>query len=195
MASFDIVIPTLNISEAALAVESLRHHSTYVHNYIVLDTGDWPVGYTEPCNWGASCGNSSVVAFVNDDITIRSYGWDEPLVEEAEAGTYCFYPWTPQEDTMKLNGWFFCLKREYINAYGWAFDPRFKVWCGDIDLIRRLEEDHIESVPVKGIDIEHVYSKTTSLPRVQSWIVQQQLKDIDTYIAKWGTDPNKDKVR
>lgn len=193
-ALFDIVIPTLDIGMANATVESLRSHSMYPHNYIIMYNGDSPTGYVEPCNRGYKAGVCNVVMFVNDDVLITSDGWDELFLEEADRGTYCFSLWVPEEVNMRLNGWFLCQRRDYIDTYGWAFDPRFKLWCGDIDLMKRLEADNLEPVYVKGIECEHQYSATTSRADLQDLVIPLQVRDLAVYTEKWGTDPNLDKV-
>ena len=191
---FDIVIPTLNVKEAALTVEGLQTHATYANNYIIMDNSGNPQGYIKPCNMGARAGNCEWVAFINDDITMRTYEWDE-IIARATTDAVCVCPTTPNEENMVINGWFLLLKREYINTYGWAFDPQFVLYCGDVDLARRLKDDGYTPKFVEGLQVDHAYSRTTSIPSVAAWATQEMRYDIARYRNKWQSDPNYDKVR
>jgi len=195
---FDIVIPTLNLDRACKAVNCLKAMAEYKHQYFIIDNGDDPQGYVKPCNAGFFAGDQDYVFFINDDVRVYTRGWDKKFVNlintyEASDEPAIICPRVPGEEHMALNGWFLGLNREFAEGYGYAFDQRFVIWCGDIDLMRRARQEGQQVAWVDGLDIQHVYSETTSQKDIQDWIIPLELRDLELYKLKWSTEANVDK--
>lgn len=189
-----IVIPTYNnYSQLADCIESIEAH-TRGHQYeiIIMDNGPQPLGYTDPCIRGMHAARGDLICVVNDDSAVTA-GWLPPLLTAVEEGHWVFSPTHPNEVNMKALGWFLCFSRQGYMALG-GFDPQFKVWCADIDVFKRCELHGKPVFKVEDSHVEHEYSQTTSKPEIQSIIIPWQQEDLIKYQAKWGSDPNRDKI-
>lgn len=190
-----IIIPTWNnYSQLGDCIQSINDHSRgYNYEILVIDNGPRPRGYVGPANKGLRAAKDSDILMVVNDDALVTVGWLPPLIREWQKGTNIFCPFHPNEKDMKLVGWFICFSKEGYERYG-GFDPRFVLWCGDIDLCKRVERSGDKIVKVMDSSVEHQYSKTTERPEISSVVTEWQLNDIDAYKDKWNSDPNVDKV-
>lgn len=187
-----IIVPTFdNYDQLADCVQSI-HNTTENFELIIVDNGDKPLGYTDPVVRGMRAARGDLIIALNDDVTVEQ-GWQDPLLAEAAKGTWVFSPDHPT-DQGKALGWFLCFSREgYIGTGG--FDTQFTLWCADVDLFKRCLQYDRPPVRVAGPTPKHAYSTTTSHPDWQNLIKQWQQEDLAKYRAKWGSDPNVDKLR
>lgn len=185
------VIPTFNnYDKLAECIQSIKDHAEEPYEIIIMDNGSHPLGYVDPVVRGANAARGDLICVVNDDALVGP-GFLPPLVDAAYTH-HIFSPWAEDEEHAPLLGWFLCFSRWGWHTFG--LDTRFKVWCSDIDLFRRMKEAGMEFHKVKESVVYHPeYSVTCSMPSIQDIIVPWQLQDIEKYKQKWGTDPNKDK--
>lgn len=185
------VIPTYeNYGTLADCVQSIKTHADADYEIIIMDNGPVPLGYVDPVVRGGNAARGDLICVVNDDALVGP-GFLPPLREAAQR-LDVFSPWAENEDHVPLLGWFMCFTKEGWMRY--RFDRLFKVWCGDIDVFKRMKQAGHPFEKIKDSVVYHPeYSVTCSKPEIQSIIVPWQLQDIENYRKKWGTDPNEDK--
>jgi glycosyltransferase involved in cell wall biosynthesis len=191
-----IVIPTFNnYSQLADCIQSINDHSKgHAYEIIIMDNGPQPLGYTEPMVRGMHAAKGELIISLNDDCLITEDTWLEPLIETAGSGAWVFSPDHPDEQNMKAAAWCLCFSREGYIGVG-DYDLQFKIWCSDIDMFKRCEQHGKPVFRVEGSGgVTHQYSSTSSSPEIQDTVQRWQQEDLAKYRAKWGTDPNIDKL-
>jgi GT2 family glycosyltransferase len=82
------------------------------------------------------------------------------------------------------------VSREAIERFsvepGEFFDPRFRVWYQDTDLLARLRAAGTPPVCVEGSQIRHGLSETVASddPELRAWIEQEVARDREAFVAK-----------
>src|SRR3954471_19602195 len=157
-----IVIPTLDAaSERVRACVSAIHRATGDAPYeiVLVDNGAPPQGFTGPVNSGLRAARGRYAVVMNDDVEVLP-GWWPPLREALDAGASVSFPVTI-DGTMRTDfaAWCFAVSRETLDRFsvepGEFFDPRFRVWYQDTDLLGRLREAGTPPVCVEGSQIRH----------------------------------------
>jgi GT2 family glycosyltransferase len=188
-----IVIPTLDAaSERVRACVSAIHRATPDAPYeiVLVDNGSPPQGFTGPVNSGlrAACGRYAVV--MNDDVEVLP-GWWPPLREALDGGASVSFPVTI-DGAMRTDfaAWCFAVSRDSLERFavepGEFFDPRFRVWYQDTDLLARLREADASPVCVEGSQIRHGLSETVASddPALKAWIAETVARDREAFVAK-----------
>lgn len=189
-----IVIPTFdNYEDLGECLQSIKTYTKgYPYEIIIMDNGSQPLGFTDPTIRGMAAAKGDLIITLNDDCIVTK-GWLDPLVKAAQNGGWVFSSDHPGEQDMKAAAWALCFTREAYETIG-GFDPQFMIWCSDIDMFKRCEQAGHPVFKVAGSLVNHKYSQTTSHPDYQQIILNWQQEDLRRYTAKWGTDPNVDKV-
>jgi GT2 family glycosyltransferase len=190
-----IVIPTFNnYGQLADCIQSINDHSQgHEYEIIIMDNGPQPLGYTDPCVRGMQAARGELICVINDDCLVTE-GWLPPLIEAAESGAWVFSPDHPDDQGRAL-GWFLCFSRQGYQALG-GFDSQFLVWCADVDIFKRCEQHGKDVFRIPESHVEHLeYSSTTNREGVKEIVAPWQAADLQRYRAKWGTDPNIDKLQ
>jgi GT2 family glycosyltransferase len=188
-----IVIPTLDAaSERVRACVSAIHRATAEAPYeiVLVDNGAPPQGFTGPVNSGLRAARGRYAVVMNDDVEVLP-GWWPPLREALDAGASVSFPVTI-DGTMRTDfaAWCFAVSRESLERFevepGEFFDPRFRVWYQDTDLLARLREAGMPPVCVEGSQIRHGLSETVASddPELRAWIEQEVARDRDAFVAK-----------
>ncbi|MEA2436298.1 MAG: hypothetical protein QOF65_854 [Thermoleophilaceae bacterium] len=188
-----IVIPTLDAaSERVRACVSAIHRATAEAPYeiVLVDNGAPPQGFTGPVNSGLRAARGRYAVVMNDDVEVLP-GWWPPLREALDAGASVSFPVTI-DGTMRTDfaAWCFAVPRESLERFevepGEFFDPRFRVWYQDTDLLARLREAGMPPVCVEGSQIRHGLSETVASddPALRAWIEQEVARDRDAFVAK-----------
>jgi GT2 family glycosyltransferase len=188
-----IVIPTLDAaSERVRACVSAIHRATAEAPYeiVLVDNGAPPQGFTGPVNSGLRAARGRYAVVMNDDVEVLP-GWWPPLREALDAGASVSFPVTI-DGTMRTDfaAWCFAVSRESLERFevepGEFFDPRFRVWYQDTDLLARLREAGMPPVCVEGSQIRHGLSETVASddPALRAWIEQEVARDRDAFVAK-----------
>ena len=188
-----IVIPTLDAaSERVRACVSAIHRVTPEAPYeiVLVDNGAPPQGFTGPVNSGLRAARGRYAVVMNDDVEVLP-GWWPPLREALDAGASVSFPVTI-DGTMRTDfaAWCFAVSRESLERFavepGEFFDPRFRVWYQDTDLLARLREAGTPPVCVEGSQIRHGLSETVASddPELRAWIEREVGCDRSAFVAK-----------
>ena len=188
-----IVIPTLDAaSERVRACVSAVHRATGEAPYeiVLVDNGAPPQGFTGPVNSGLRAARGRYAVVMNDDVEVLP-GWWPPLRAALDAGASVSFPVTI-DGTMRTDfaAWCFAVSRESLERFsvepGEFFDPRFRVWYQDTDLLARLRDAGTPPVCVEGSQIRHGLSETVASddPELKAWIADTVARDRDAFMAK-----------
>jgi GT2 family glycosyltransferase len=188
-----IVIPTLDAaSERVRACVSAVHRATAEAPYeiVLVDNGAPPQGFTGPVNSGLRAARGRYAVVMNDDVEVLP-GWWPPLRDALDAGASVSFPLTI-DGTMRTDfaAWCFAVSRESLERFesegGEFFDPRFRVWYQDTDLLARLRDAGTPPVCVEGSQIRHGLSETVASddPELKAWIAQEVARDRDAFVTK-----------
>jgi GT2 family glycosyltransferase len=188
-----IVIPTLDAaSERVRACVSAIHRATgeVPYEIVLVDNGAPPQGFTGPVNSGLRAARGRYAVVMNDDVEVLP-GWWPPLREALDAGASVSFPVTI-DGAMRTDfaAWCFAVSRDSLEYFsveaGEFFDPRFRVWYQDTDLLTRLREAGTPPVCVEGSQIRHGLSETVASddPELRAWIEQEVARDREAFVTK-----------
>ena len=188
-----IVIPTLDAaSERVRACVSAIHRATPEAPYelVLVDNGSPPQGFTAPVNSGLRAARGRYAVVMNDDVEVLP-GWWPPLRDALDEGAAVSFPVTI-DGAMRNDfaAWCFAVSREAIQRFeaepGEFFDPRFRVWYQDTDLLARLRAAGSPPVCVEGSQIRHGLSETVASddPELRAWIASEVARDREAFLAK-----------
>jgi CTP:molybdopterin cytidylyltransferase MocA len=188
-----IVIPTLDAaSERVRACITAIHRATPEAPYeiVVVDNGAPPQGFSAPVNSGLRAARGRYSVVMNDDVEALP-GWWPPLRDALDAGASVAFPITI-DGAMRTDfaAWCFAVSRETLERFGVEpgefFDPRFRVWYQDTDLLARLRAAGTPPVCVEGSQIRHGLSETVASddPELKAWISETVARDREAFVAK-----------
>jgi GT2 family glycosyltransferase len=188
-----IVIPTLDAaSERVRACVSAIQRATREAPYeiVLVDNGAPPQGFTAPVNSGLRAARGRYAVVMNDDVEVLP-GWWPPLRESLDGGASVAFPVTV-EGTMRTDfaAWCFAVSREALERFesepGEFFDPRFRVWYQDTDLLATLRAAGSPPVCVEASRIRHGLSETVASddPELRAWISAEVARDREAFVEK-----------
>jgi GT2 family glycosyltransferase len=188
-----IVIPTLDAaSERVRACVSAIQRATSEAPYeiVLLDNGAPPQGFSAPVNSGLRAARGRYAVVMNDDVEVLP-GWWPPLREALDAGASVSFPVTI-DGAMRTDfaAWCFAVSREALERFesepGEFFDPRFRVWYQDTDLLATLRAAGCPPVCVEGSHIRHGLSETVASddPELRAWISAEVARDREAFLEK-----------
>jgi GT2 family glycosyltransferase len=177
-AELTVVVPTLDASaprvRGCLAALAANTHAP--HQVVVIDNGAPPQGFTAPVNAGLRAVDTAYAVVMNDDVEVLE-GWWEPLRAALDEGAAVVFPQTVEGGMREdFAAWCFGIGAETIAAMSHApgefFDPAFRVWFQDTDLLLRLRAIGRPPRLVRGSRIRHALSATvrTEDPALRAWI-------------------------
>jgi GT2 family glycosyltransferase len=189
-----VVIPALDVlaERVRRCVESVRSHTDVAYEIVLVGNDSPPQGFTAPANSGIRAARGDYVVVMNDDVEVMA-GWWPPLRAELERGAYASFPTTEDGGHRHdFTGWCFAVSREAIVRMGHSpeefFDPQFRVWFQDTDLLLRLCEAGHPPVVASGSRITHGRSQTLedrTDEEFASWVEQQIERDREAFRRKW----------
>jgi GT2 family glycosyltransferase len=189
-----VVIPTLDVlgERVRRCVESIKEHTDVAHEIVLVGNGTPPQGFTAPANSGIRGARGNFVVVMNDDVAVLA-GWWPPLKEPLERGAYASFPITQDGGHRHdFTGWCFAVSREAIARVGHSpeefFDPQFRVWFQDTDLLLRLCQAGHPPVAASGSRITHGLSRTLddrTDEELASWVKEQIERDRQAFRRKW----------
>jgi GT2 family glycosyltransferase len=157
---------------------------------VVLDNGAPPQGFTAPVNAGLRAASGAYVVVMNDDVEVLP-GWWPPLRAALDDGAAAVFPFTVEgANRNDFAAWCFGMSRaaveRFTHAPGELFDPRFRVWFQDTDLLERLRAAGSPPVMVADSHIRHGLSETvaTQDPELRAWIDAEIARDRAEFLAK-----------
>jgi GT2 family glycosyltransferase len=187
-----IVIPTLDAASERVraCVSAIQGRTEGPYDIVLIDNGAPPQGFTAPVNAGLRAARGRYAVVMNDDVEVLP-GWWPPLREALDAGAAVSFP-TTIDGTMRTDfaAWCFAVSRESLERHGCEpgefFDPRFRVWYQDTDLLARLRASGTPPVCVEGSRIRHGLSETVASddPELRAWITQEIASDRDAFTEK-----------
>jgi GT2 family glycosyltransferase len=127
---------------------------------------------------------------MNDDVEVLP-GWWPPLREALDAGASASFPVTI-DGAMRTDfaAWCFAVSRESLERFecepGEFFDPRFRIWYQDTDLLARFRAAGAPPVCVETSRIRHGLSETVASddPELRAWITREVASDREAFVAK-----------
>ena len=186
------VIPTLDAaSERVRACVSAIHRTTEgPYEIVVVDNGAPPQGFTAPVNSGLRAARGRYAVVMNDDVEVLS-GWWPPLRHALDGGASVAFPVTI-DGAMRTDfaAWCFAVSRESLERFecepGEFFDPSFRVWYQDTDLLARLRAAGSPPLCVEGSRIRHGLSETVASddPELREWIAREVARDREAFLEK-----------
>jgi GT2 family glycosyltransferase len=187
-----IVIPTLDAASERVraCVSAIQARTEGPYDIVLLDNGAPPQGFTAPVNAGLRAARGRYAVVMNDDVEVLP-GWWPPLRDALDAGAAVTFPVTI-DGTMRNDfaAWCFAVSREALERFetqpGEFFDPRFRVWYQDTDLLARLRAAGSPPLCVEGSRIRHGLSETVASddPELRAWISQEVARDREAFLEK-----------
>jgi GT2 family glycosyltransferase len=187
-----IVIPTLDAaSERARAcVSAIQSATEGPYEIVIVDNGAPPQGFTAPVNSGLRAARGRYAVVMNDDVEVLP-GWWPPLRDALDAGASVSFPVTI-DGAMRTDfaAWCFAVSRATLECFeaepGEFFDPRFRVWYQDTDLLARLRAAGTPPVCVERAQIRHGLSETVASddPELKAWISEEVARDRAAFLEK-----------
>ncbi len=189
-----IVIPTLDAASERVrgCVAAVQRATDAAYEIVLVDNGAPPQGFTAPVNAGLRAARGRYAVVMNDDVEVLP-GWWPPLREALDAGASVTFPVTV-EGGMRTDfaAWCFAASRDTLEQFevepGEFFDPRFRVWFQDTDLLERLRSAGRPPQLVEASRIRHGLSQTVASddPQLRAWIQAEVIRDRDNYTRKHG---------
>src|SRR3954471_3376260 len=187
-----IVIPTLDAASERVraCVSAIQARTEGPYDIVLLDNGAPPQGFTAPVNAGLRAARGGYAVVMNDDVEVLP-GWWPPLQEALDEGASVTFPVTV-DGAMRNDfaAWCFAVSRDTLERFeaepGEFFDPRFRVWYQDTDLLARLRAAGSPPVCVEGSRIRHGLSETVASddPELRAWIAAEVARDREAFLAK-----------
>jgi GT2 family glycosyltransferase len=187
-----IVIPTLDAASERVraCVSAIQARTEGPYDIVLLDNGAPPQGFTAPVNAGLRAARGGYAVVMNDDVEVLP-GWWPPLREALDEGASVTFPVTI-DGAMRNDfaAWCFAVSRETLERFeaepGEFFDPSFRVWYQDTDLLARLRAAGSPPVCVEGSRIRHGLSETVASddPELRAWIAAEVARDREAFLAK-----------
>src|SRR4051794_1947718 len=187
-----IVIPTLDAASERVraCVSAIQARTEGPYDIVLVDNGAPPQGFSAPVNAGLRAARGGYAVVMNDDVEVLP-GWWPPLRDALDEGASVTFPVTI-DGAMRTDfaAWCFAVSREALERFsvepGEFFDPRFRVWYQDTDLLTRLREAGTPPVCVEESQIRHGLSETVASddPELRAWIGQEVARDRDAFVAK-----------
>jgi GT2 family glycosyltransferase len=187
-----IVIPTLDAASERVraCVSAIQRATEGPYEIVLVDNGAPPQGFTAPVNSGLRAARGRYAVVMNDDVEVLA-GWWPPLREALDAGASVSFPVTI-DGAMRTDfaAWCFAVSRESLDLYGAEpgefFDPRFRIWYQDTDLLARLRAAGAPPVCVDGSRIRHGLSETVASddPELREWISREVARDREAFLEK-----------
>jgi GT2 family glycosyltransferase len=187
-----IVIPTLDAAaeRTRACVSAIQRATEGPYEIVVVDNGAPPQGFTAPVNSGLRAARGRYAVVMNDDVEVLP-GWWPPLRAALDAGASVSFPVTI-DGAMRTDfaAWCFAVSRESLDRFesepGEFFDPRFRVWYQDTDLLARLRAAGSPPVCVERSRIRHGLSETVASddPELRAWIAREVARDREAFLAK-----------
>jgi GT2 family glycosyltransferase len=187
-----IVIPTLDAASERVraCVSAIQARTEGPYDIVLLDNGAPPQGFTAPVNAGLRAARGRYAVVMNDDVEVLP-GWWPPLRAALDAGASVSFPVTI-DGAMRTDfaAWCFAVSRGSLERFetepGEFFDPRFRVWYQDTDLLARLRAAGAPPVCVEGSQIRHGLSETVASddPELRAWISQEIARDREAFVEK-----------
>src|SRR3954470_24472725 len=187
-----IVIPTLDAASERVraCVSAIQARTEGPYDIVLLDNGAPPQGFTAPVNAGLRATRGRYAVVMNDDVEVLP-GWWPPLRDALDSGASVTFPLTV-DGTMRTDfaAWCFAVSRATLERFeaepGEFFDPRFRVWYQDTDLLARLTAAGTPPLFVEGARIRHGLSETVASddPELRSWIAAEVARDREAFTAK-----------
>lgn len=173
-----------------------EHTGNYAVEVVVADCQGQLRGYTAPQNEAMAAARANVLVAMNDDVIVCR-GWLDPLLQGlSETSAWCATPDQTHTDGPQVFAPY-CMawKREGWEALD-GLDERFKWWCSDIDIARRMMDAGHPPIrmmlPVPGI--AHLSGVTATGPQ-QAPLIEMALQDLDRFREKWGVTAEQEKHR
>ncbi len=194
-AELTIVVPTLDAGATRVraCLAAITANTAVPHQVVVVDNGSPPQGFTAPVNAGLRAVDTPYAVVMNDDVEVLE-GWWEPLRAALDAGAAVAFPQTVEGGMREdFAAWCFALGAETIatmsHAPGEFFDPAFRVWFQDTDLLVRLRAIGRPPQLVRDSHIRHALSATvrTEDPGLRAWIDQTIAADKAAFQRKHPT--------
>jgi len=173
-----VVIPTLDAAAERVrqCVTAVQTRTDVPHQIVLVDNGAPPQGFTAPVNAGLRAVETPYAVVMNDDVEPQS-GWWSPLRDAIDNGAAVAFPLTEGSwFRTDFSAWCFALSQttmdEMSHAPGEFFDPAFRVWYQDTDLLTRLRAIARPPQLVRESRIRHGLSKTVESDDVdlRSWV-------------------------
>jgi GT2 family glycosyltransferase len=186
------VIPTLDAASERVraCVSAIQRATEGPYEIVLVDNGAPPQGFTAPVNSGLRAARGRYAVVMNDDVEVLP-GWWPPLREALEAGASVTFPVTV-DGAMRTDfaAWCFAVSRESLERFesepGEFFDPRFRIWYQDTDLLARLRAAGAPPLCVDGSRIRHGLSETVASddPELREWIAREIARDREAFLEK-----------
>src|SRR3954451_6558311 len=187
-----IVIPTLDAASERVraCVSAIQARTEGPYDIVLLDNGAPPQGFTAPVNAGLRAARGGYAVVMNDDVEVLP-GWWPPLRQALDEGASVTFPVTV-DGAMRTDfaAWCFAVSRDTLERHetepGEFFDPRFRVWYQDTDLLARLRAAGSPPVCVEGSQIRHGLSETVASddPELRAWIAAEVARDREAFLEK-----------
>jgi GT2 family glycosyltransferase len=187
-----VVIPTLDAASERLraCVSAIQRCTEGPYEIVIVDNGAPPQGFTAPVNSGLRAARGRYAVVMNDDVEVLP-GWWPPLRDALDAGASASFPVTI-DGAMRTDfaAWCFGVSRASLERFeaqpGEFFDPSFRVWYQDTDLLSRLRAAGTPPVCVEESRIRHGLSETVASddPELKAWISQEVARDREAFLAK-----------
>src|SRR3954468_4201001 len=187
-----VVIPTLDAASERVraCVSAIQARTEGPYDIVLVDNGAPPQGFTAPVNAGLRTARGGYAVVMNDDVEVLP-GWWPPLRDALDEGASVTFPVTI-DGAMRTDfaAWCFAVSRDSLERYetepGEFFDPRFRVWYHDTDLLARLRAAGSPPVCVEGSRIRHGLSETVASddPELRAWVAAEEARDREAFMAK-----------
>jgi hypothetical protein len=173
-----VVVPTLDATSDRVraCVAAVQARTEVPHQIVLVDNGAPPQGFTAPVNSGLRAAETPYAVVMNDDVEPQA-GWWPPLKEALDNGASVAFPLTEGSwFRTDFSAWCFALNRktsdDMAHAPGEFFDPRFRVWYQDTDLLTRLRAIGRPPELVRDSRIRHGLSQTVESedPELRAWV-------------------------
>jgi GT2 family glycosyltransferase len=188
-----VVIPTLDAAgeRVRACVSAIQARTEGPYDVVLVDNGAPPQGFTAPVNAGLRAARGRYAVVMNDDVEVQP-GWWPALRDALDAGASVAFPVTI-DGAMRTDfaAWCFAVSRAALERFeaepGEFFDPRFRVWYQDTDLLARLRAAGSPPVCVDGSRIRHGLSETVASddPELRAWISAEVARDREAFAAKY----------
>lgn len=192
------------ISDNASNKETAKYLSSIKHKRVVYERNNENIGFIKAHNNIFNLTKSKYFCVLNNDIIVKTKGWDSKLIELlelhdglAQVGPKQDFGYIDDSGTGKprkgnpidyIQGSCFIVARDYVSEVGGLFEEKYMqfAFCEDADLSLRLRNSGYKIAEYSGINILHFHHQSFKHEKVDIDFKKLEKENKEFLKERWG---------